>query len=72
MRESWNDFWRARSEAEGEEPYVRGDIFCSEDFAHFLVFGEGYGGGAGLRAGIVYDAGTDAPAERLEPFCRTF
>jgi hypothetical protein len=60
----------ARSEAEGEEPYVRGDIFCSEDFAHFLVFGDGYGGGAGLRAGIVYDAGTDAPTEKLEAFCR--
>lgn len=59
-----------RSEAEGEEPYVRGDIFCSEDFAHFLVFGDGYGGGAGLRAGIVYDAGTDAPTEKLEAFCR--
>lgn len=60
----------ARSEAEGEEPYVRGDIFCSDDFAHFLIFGEGYGGGAALRAGIVYDAGTDAPAERLELFCQ--
>ncbi|HEY0174112.1 MAG TPA: hypothetical protein VGB98_24050 [Pyrinomonadaceae bacterium] len=60
----------ARSEAEGEEPYVRGDIFCSDDFAHFLVFGDGHGGGAGLRAGIVYDAGTDAPDEKLEAFCR--
>jgi hypothetical protein len=59
-----------RSQAEGEEPYVRGDIFCFDDCAHFLVFGEGYGGGAGLRAGIVYDAGTDAPAEKLEAFCR--
>ncbi|MCA1621296.1 MAG: hypothetical protein LC795_18725 [Acidobacteria bacterium] len=59
-----------RSEAEGEEPYVRGDIFCFEDFAHFLLFGDGYGGGTGLRAGIVYDAGTDAPDEKLEAFCR--
>ena len=59
-----------RAEAEGEEPYVRGDLFCFEGFAHFLIFGEGFGGGAGLRAGIVYDSGTDAPVEKLEAFCR--
>jgi hypothetical protein len=62
----------AHAAAEGEEPYVRGDIFCFEDYAHYLVFGEGFGsgGGAGLRAGIVYEAETDAPAEKLEEFCR--
>src|ERR1051326_9497788 len=27
-----------RSDMEGE-PYVRGDLFCSEDHAHFLIFG---------------------------------
>jgi len=59
-----------RAEAGGEEPYVRGDVFCFEDFAHYLVFGDVYGGGTGLRAGIVYDAETDAPAEKLEAFCR--
>jgi hypothetical protein len=59
-----------RAEAGGEEPYVRGDVFCFEDFAHYLIFGDGYGGGSGLRAGIVYGAGTDAPAEKLEAFCR--
>jgi hypothetical protein len=59
-----------RAEAGGEEPYVRGDVFCFEDFAHYLVFGEGYGGGAGLRAGIIYGTGTDAPSEKLETFCR--
>ncbi|HEX8282140.1 MAG TPA: hypothetical protein VF588_02245 [Pyrinomonadaceae bacterium] len=60
----------SRSEAEGGEPYTRGDIFVFDDFAHFLVFGDGYGGAAGLRAGVVYDAATDAPAEKLEAFCR--
>ncbi|HEX8351296.1 MAG TPA: hypothetical protein VF611_00110, partial [Pyrinomonadaceae bacterium] len=59
-----------RAAAEGEEPYVRGDVFLFDDFAHYLVFGDGHGGGAGLRAGIVYDAATDAPEEKLEAFCR--
>ena len=58
-----------RAAAEGEEPYVRGDLFCFEDFVHYLIFGDGFGGGAGLRAGIVYDAETVAPSERLEAFC---
>jgi hypothetical protein len=59
-----------RAEAGGEEPYVHGDLFCFDGFAHYVIFGDGYGGGAGLRAGIVYGAGTDAPAEKLETFCR--
>jgi hypothetical protein len=60
-----------RAAVQGEEPYVRGDVFCFEDFAHYLVFGDGFGGdGARLRAGVVYDAETDAPAEKLEAFCR--
>ncbi len=58
-----------RAAAEGEEPYVRGDLFCFEDFAHYLIFGDGFGGGAGLRAGIVYDSETVVPRERLEAFC---
>jgi hypothetical protein len=56
-----------RSDIEGE-PYVRGDIFCSEDHAHFIIFG---GEGANtLRAGIVYNAETADPRARLEAFCR--
>ena len=57
------------TDAEGVEPYVRGDVFVSEEFAHFLVFGDDSEGG-GLRAGIVYDAETAEPAQRLEEFCR--
>jgi hypothetical protein len=53
-----------RADAEGEEPYVRGDVFCFEDFAHFLIFGEGSGAGVGLRAGVVYDAETDEPMQK--------
>src|SRR5919107_955792 len=58
------------TDAEGVEPYVRGDVFCSEEFAHFLVFSDDSEGG-GLRAGIVYDAETAEPARRLEEFCRS-
>lgn len=57
------------TDAEGIEPYVRGDVFCSEEFAHFLIFAEESEGG-GLRAGLVYDAETAEPARRLEEFCR--
>ena len=60
----------AQSEAEGEVPYVRGDVFCFEGFAHFLVFGDAADEGRGLRAGIVYDAETADPAQKLEDFCR--
>jgi hypothetical protein len=59
-----------RANAEGEEPYVRGDVFCFDDFAHFIIFGDGFGSGAGLRAGIIYDAETADHAEKLEAFCR--
>src|SRR5215210_3262902 len=41
-----------RAAAEGEEPYLRGDLFCFEDFVYYLIFGEGFGVGAGLRAGL--------------------
>ncbi|HEV7891348.1 MAG TPA: hypothetical protein VGP08_11960 [Pyrinomonadaceae bacterium] len=58
------------TDAEGVEPYVRGDVFCSDDFAHFLVFADESEGG-GLRAGIIYDAETAEPARRLEEFCRS-
>ena len=59
----------AWTDAEGDAPYVRGDVFCFEDYAHFLIFGEADAGGA-LRAGVVYDAETADPSGRLEAFCR--
>ncbi|MCA1616110.1 MAG: hypothetical protein LC800_18815, partial [Acidobacteria bacterium] len=40
----------ARTEIEGDAPYVRGDLFCFDDYAHFLIFSDGAGG---LRAGII-------------------
>ena len=57
-----------RAEAEMEAPYVRGELFCMEDCAHFLLFGEE--AGEGTRAGIVYESGTGDAPEKLDAFCR--
>ncbi|HEX9919738.1 MAG TPA: hypothetical protein VGA87_11255, partial [Pyrinomonadaceae bacterium] len=59
----------ARADAEAEAPYVRGDILCVEDYAHFLLFGDA--AGEGVRAGIVYESGTAEPLEKLDAFCRS-
>ncbi len=53
----------------GEVPYVRGDLFCVEDFVHFLIFGD-ESDAPGVRAGIVYEADTIAPEDKLDAFCR--
>ncbi|HEX3558489.1 MAG TPA: hypothetical protein VHU19_04765 [Pyrinomonadaceae bacterium] len=58
------------SDREGDVPYVRGDVFCFEDYAHFLIFGDDADAGRDLRAGIIYDAETGNPAGKLEAFCR--
>src|SRR5215210_9139821 len=36
-------------ESTSEEPFVRGDLFCFQDYILFLVFEDG------VRAGIVYE-----------------
>ncbi len=59
-----------QSETEGEVPYVRGDVFCFEGFAHFLVFGDAADEGQALRAGIVYEAEVADASLKLEDFCR--
>ncbi|MDQ1524661.1 MAG: hypothetical protein QOE47_2585 [Pyrinomonadaceae bacterium] len=59
----------ARADVEAEAPYVRGDLFCVEDYAHFLLFGDEPG--EGVRAGIVYESGTADPLEKLDAFCRS-
>lgn len=62
----------ARTEIEGDTPYVRGDLFCADDHAHFLIFADGDGEQQrALRAGIVYEPDTAAPREKLEAFCRS-
>ncbi|HYE65093.1 MAG TPA: hypothetical protein VD966_05895 [Pyrinomonadaceae bacterium] len=50
--------------------YTRGDVFCFEDFALFLVFRDKESGLAGIRAGIVYEAETTEPLKKLDAFCR--
>jgi len=60
----------ARADAETETPYVRGDLFCVEGHAHFLLFGDA-AAATGVRAGIVYESGTIDPLEKLDAFCRS-
>lgn len=51
--------------------YVRGDVFCFEDFVLFLIFGDKRGEMAtGMRAGIIYDASVPEPLKKLDAFCR--
>ncbi|HEY0385899.1 MAG TPA: hypothetical protein VGC64_07800, partial [Pyrinomonadaceae bacterium] len=53
-----------------ESPYVRGDIFCFEDFVLFLIFDDEESAQTGLRAGIVYEAEMTDAHKELEAFCR--
>jgi hypothetical protein len=59
----------ARADLEAEAPYVRGDLFCVEDYALFLLFGDA--ASDGVRAGIIYEGETHDPLEKLDAFCRS-
>lgn len=48
------------------EPFVRGDLFCFQDYILFLVFEDD---GDAIRAGIVYEARTSEPFRKLDSFC---
>ena len=50
------------------EPYVRGDLFCFEDYILFLVFEDD--DDSYVRAGIVYEARTPEPFRKLDSFCQ--
>jgi hypothetical protein len=41
----------ARADSEAEAPYVRGDLFCVEDYAHFILFNEAGGEGVAVLTG---------------------
>lgn len=58
------------TETEEGASYVRGDLFCVEDFALFLIFGSDEDELAGMRAGIVYSDETTEPTKKLDAFCR--
>jgi hypothetical protein len=47
------------------EPYIRGDLICSDDYILFLVFEDD----DSIRAGIVYEANTPEPFRKLDSFC---
>ncbi|HEY0003630.1 MAG TPA: hypothetical protein VGB17_02380 [Pyrinomonadaceae bacterium] len=59
----------AAANADGQSPYVKGEIFCFEDHVLFLIFGESAGGLRGTRAGIVYERRTAEPLRKLDSFC---
>jgi hypothetical protein len=61
----------AWTETEDERPYIRGDVFCFEDFVLFLIFGNNEGEGTLMRAGIVYGAEMLEPMKKLDAFCRS-
>jgi hypothetical protein len=58
------------TESTVEEPYVRGDLFCFEDYILFLVFEDDEDAAAYVRAGIVYEARTPEPFRKLDSFCQ--
>ena len=50
------------------EPFVRGDLFCFQDYILFLVFEDD--DDSFIRAGIVYEARTPEPFRKLDSFCQ--
>ncbi|PYS47780.1 MAG: hypothetical protein DMF68_15130 [Acidobacteria bacterium] len=58
------------TETEDDRLYIRGDVFCFEDFVLFLIFGNDEDDMKGVRAGIVYGADSFEPAKKLDAFCR--
>ena len=53
-----------------EEPFVRGDLLCFQDYILFLVFENDDDAEPYLRAGIVYEARTPEPFRKLDSFCQ--
>lgn len=58
------------AEAENQEPYVPGDLFCLSDHVFFIVFDENQEGTPVIRAGLVYETRTTEPYRKLDAFCR--
>ncbi|MDX6695356.1 MAG: hypothetical protein QOF02_2959 [Blastocatellia bacterium] len=56
--------------AEDDSQYVRGDIFCFEEFALFLIFDGEDERREGLCAGIVYEGERSEARKELNAFCR--
>jgi len=60
----------AQARIEMDAPYVRGDVFCFEDFVLFLIFGDEERDASGMRAGIAYETENQVPLLSLDSFCR--
>lgn len=52
------------------EPFVRGDLFCFEDYILFLIFEGDDTAEPFIRGGIVYEARTAEPFRKLDSFCQ--
>src|ERR1044072_8659291 len=55
----------ASTDSADRELFVRGDLFCFQNFFLFLVFEDDYDA---IRAGIVYEASTTKPFRKLTSF----
>src|ERR1700752_2502190 len=60
----------ASTESTTGEPYLRGDLFCFDDYILFLVFEDDDDPISFIRAGIVYEANTPEPFRKLDSFCQ--
>lgn len=60
----------AWTEAEDQTDYVRGDLFCYEDFVLYLIFDDERDDRTGVRAGIVHTPNTADPLKKLDAFAR--
>lgn len=56
-------------QTEDDRLYIRGDVFCFEDFVLFLIFGSDESEKTGLRAGIIFEAEMPEPLKKLDAFC---
>lgn len=57
------------SESENKTTYVPGDLFFLDDHVLFLIFEDQSSKGPLVRAGIVYEASTSLPFNKLDSFC---
>jgi hypothetical protein len=61
----------ARTSTEDDSQYIRGDIFCFEDYVLFLIFNDEENTRENLRAGIVYETASMDARNELDGFCRS-